>query len=69
VHAEDGAVRDLDLGYGTPDELVLLEPELSGVGLWFGIRGPVVADMFVLAGDLAAVAAVADSDIDNESLH
>jgi len=69
VHAEDGTVGDLDLGYGAPDELVLLEPELAGVGLWFGIGSPVVADMLVLAGYLAAVTAVADCGIDDESLH
>jgi len=37
--------------------------------LWFGIGSPVVADMLVLAGYLAAVTAVADCGIDDESLH
>jgi len=60
MHTEDGEIMHLDLGYSTSDELVLLQPEMSCVWLGFGIRCPVISHMLVLAGNLTAVAAIAD---------
>ena len=58
-------VSDSDLGHGALDDIGDLHPEVAGIGLGFGDRGPVVADVLVLAGDLAVVAAVALVDIDD----
>ena len=55
-----GQVAYLDLGHLAPNGFGKTDPELAGIGLGFGVGAPVVAHMFVLAGDLAAVAAVAD---------
>jgi hypothetical protein len=44
-------------------------PELSRIRLGLGVGGPIIADMFILAGNLAAVASIADSDIYYENLH
>jgi hypothetical protein len=44
----------------TPDVLVDTDPELSGVGLGFGIGGPIVGDVFILAAYLTTITAVAD---------
>jgi hypothetical protein len=60
VHAENRNVVHLDLGHGSPDELVLFQPELPGVWLRLGIGCPVIADMLVLAGNLAALTSVTD---------
>jgi hypothetical protein len=49
--------------------LGLPHPELPRVGLGLGNGSPVVADMLILAGNLAAVATITDSDIDNKNLH
>jgi hypothetical protein len=69
MHAQDGKVVHLDLGHGSPDILIQLQPELAGVRLGLGVRGPVVGDMLIFAGDLAAVTSIADGYINNESLH
>ena len=50
----------LNLGHSSPDKLVQLQPELSGVRLRLGIRGPVVSNMLVLAGNLTTITSVAD---------
>jgi len=49
--------------------LGLPHPELTGVRLGLGVGSPVVADMLVLAGNLAVVTPVADSDVYNKYLH
>jgi hypothetical protein len=59
----------LYFGHGAPDMFGLPQPELAGIRLGLGVRRPVVADMLVLTGYLAAVAAVADSNVDYENLH
>jgi hypothetical protein len=40
--------------------LIDFQPELPDLGFRFSIRGPVVGNVFVLASDLAVIAAVAD---------
>ena len=46
-----------------------LQPELPGVRLGPGIGRPVIAHMLVFAGYLAAVAAIADTYVDNKCFH
>ena len=53
-------VGDLDLGHLATNQLGETDPELPGIRLRLGIGGPIVADMLVFAGNLAAVAAVAE---------
>jgi hypothetical protein len=60
VHTQCGDIVHLDLGHAAPDVFIHLKPELAGVRLGFGVWSPVVADMFVLAGNLAAIASVAN---------
>jgi len=43
-----------------PDVFVDTDPELSGVGLGFGVGGPIVGDVFIFAAYLTTIAAVAD---------
>ena len=59
----------LDLGHRAADVLVQFQPELAGVGLGLGDRRPIVANMLVLAGNLATVAAVTNIYIDNKGFH
>ena len=69
MHAGVGDVVHLDLGHGAADVLVQPHPELAGVGLGLGDGRPVVADVLVLADELAGVAAYAEFDVDDEDLH
>ena len=57
-------LRNLPMGL-----LEHLEPELPGVRLRLRIRRPLVSHRFVLARQLARVAAVAFSQVDDESFH
>jgi len=66
--AEGGDIVHLDLGDRPPDVLIQLQPELTGIRLGFGIRGPVIGDMLILAGDLTAVTAITDTDIMDKDL-
>jgi hypothetical protein len=66
VEAGHRHVVHLHLGRRTADKLVHLHPELSGIRLWLGVRSSVVANMLVFSGDLAGVATVADSDVDDK---
>jgi hypothetical protein len=59
----------LDLGDGASDKLIEFHPELAGIRLGFGIGGPVIGDMLILAGNLAVVATITDRNIDNKSFH
>jgi hypothetical protein len=59
----------LNLGHGSSDKLIHLQPELSGVGLGFGVERPVITDMLVLAGNLTAVTSIALGNAYNKSLH
>ena len=55
--------------HSAPDVLVQLQPELTGIRLGFNVsRVPIVTDMIVSTGDLAAVAAAADIGIDDKHL-
>jgi len=69
MHAQDGKVVHLDLGHGSPDVLIQLQPELASVWLGPGVGCPVVGDMLIFAGDLTAVTSIADGYVNNESLH
>ncbi len=69
MHAGGGDVRHLDLGYAAAFALDEFHPEVSGVGLGFGIGRPVVADVLVLAGDLAVVTTVAFGYVNYEGFH
>jgi hypothetical protein len=69
VVAEKWDVMHFDLGDGPPDMLGQLDPELASLRLRFSIRRPIVADMLVLAGDLAAITTVTDRDVTDEDLH
>jgi hypothetical protein len=42
---------------------------MAGVWLGPGVGCPVISDMLIFAGDLAAVTSIADRHINNESLH
>src|SRR5665647_84197 len=68
VLADAVHVRDIDLGHLAAHVVVDPVPELPRVGLRLGDGRPVVADVLVLAGHLAVVAAVADVQIDDEDL-
>src|SRR5450759_3342295 len=68
VLADAVHVGHLDLGHLTAHVVVHPVPELPRVGLRLGDGRPVVADVLVLAGHLAVVAAVADVQIDDEDL-
>ena len=69
VVAEHRDIVDFDLGDGAPYVLTEFQPELPGLRLGLGIGGPIVAAVLVLAGNLAAVAPVADGRVENEDLH
>jgi len=58
-------ISDPDLGYGALNDIGDLHPELAGIRLRFGDGSPVIGNMLVFAGDLAVVAAVAFTDIDD----
>ncbi len=58
-------IGHLNLGNGTSDLLLNFCPELPCVRLGLSDGRPVITDMFVLTGDLAVVAAVAQVNIDN----
>jgi hypothetical protein len=60
VHTQDRHIVHLNLGRSSPDKFVHLQPELSSVWLRLGIGCPVIADMLILAGNLAAITSVAD---------
>jgi hypothetical protein len=61
-------IGNLDLRDRSPDHIGYLHPELAGIRLRFGIWGPVVANVFVLAGDLAVITAAALVDINDKCL-
>jgi hypothetical protein len=67
--AEEWIIGYLDSGYLPSNGLGQLQPELAGIRLRFSIRGPVIGDMLILAGDLAVVAAIADRTIMNKYFH
>jgi hypothetical protein len=56
--AHFGNIGHLDFGHLSANQLGQTQPELPGIGLRFGIGCPVVGHMFILASNLAAVAAV-----------
>ncbi len=41
------------------NEFILLQPELPGVGLRFGVRAPIIPTMLILASNLAVVTPIA----------
>jgi hypothetical protein len=49
--------------------MIQFQPELPGIRLRFCIGTPVIADMFVLAGNLATVATIAMGNIMNKDFH
>jgi hypothetical protein len=57
--AQPGDVCHDYFGHLTAHLFIDPNPELAGVRLGFGVGCPVVADMFIFTGDLAAVAAIA----------
>jgi hypothetical protein len=63
MEAGHGDIMHFYLGYGTSDVLIQLHPELAGIRLGLGIRRPIITDVFVFAGDLAAVTPVTDGNI------
>ena len=69
VLAEQREIVHLHLRHGPADVLDQMHPELPGVGLRLGDRRPVVADVLVLADELARVAADTLVDVDDEYLH
>jgi hypothetical protein len=58
-------IPDSDLGHCALDDVGDLHPELAGIRLRLGDRSPVIANVLVLAGNLAVVAAIAPADIDD----
>ena len=58
MHAQVGTIGDLHLGNSTPYPLGKFKPELSGIGLGFCYRGPVITNMLILAYDLTGMASV-----------
>ena len=69
MHAENGQIVHLHLGHCASDKLVLFQPELTGIRLRFGIGCPVIGDMLILAGNLAAVTTITDSNINDKYFH
>jgi hypothetical protein len=63
VIAKLGNIIHLDLGNSAANMLIQFQPELAGIRLRPGIRRPIIGYMFILAGYLTAIAAVADRDI------
>jgi hypothetical protein len=61
-----GNIVHFYLGHRAADELILFHPELAGVRLRFGVGRPVVADMFVLAGNLATIATITNANVDDK---
>jgi hypothetical protein len=57
------------LGHRALHDVGDFHPKLSGVRLGPGNWTPVIANVFVLTGDLAIVAAVTYVDIDDHNLH
>ena len=68
VLAQVRAVSHLHLRHGAADLLLKVQPELADLRLRFGDGRPVVTDVLVLADDLAVVAAIAPSGVDDEYL-
>jgi hypothetical protein len=59
MHAQDGKIVHINLWYSFSNELILLQPELPGVWLGLGVECPVVSDILILEGNLAAVTSIA----------
>ena len=55
-----------DLGHGALNGLGGLPPEVTGVGLGLSVGHPIVGNMLVLAGELAAVAAVTSGNVNQQ---
>jgi hypothetical protein len=53
------------LGHCSLHHIDYLLPEVSSIRLWLGVGSPVIANMLVLAGDLAIVATVTSGNVDN----
>jgi hypothetical protein len=58
--AEDRIIGHFDAGHLASDGLCHLQPELTDLGLRFGIRGPIIGTMLIFTGNLAVIAAVAN---------
>jgi hypothetical protein len=69
MHTQVRAVSYFNPGYRAADGLVDLNPELACFRLRLGVRGPVVADMLVFTGNLAAITTITNPNIYNEVLH
>jgi len=67
VHAQMGAVSNLDLGHCPSHSLSKLQPELPGIRLRLGDRRLIIGDIFILADNLTAMAAVAHGDINHKN--
>lgn len=57
------------LGHSTPDMFGLPHPELADIRLGLSVGRPIIADMFVLASNLAAITPVAKGNVDNKGFH
>jgi len=69
MHTHCGDIGSFEFWNGTANVLVQFVPELSSLWLRFGIRHPVIAAVFVLAGDLAAVTSIAFCCVKNDYFH
>jgi hypothetical protein len=66
VIAKFSYVMNFNLGDAALNLLIELAPKLANLGLGLCIGSPVVANMLVLAGQLAVIAAGALRNIDNK---
>lgn len=66
MHTKNGEIVHLHLRHRSPDKLILFYPELTCIGLRFGIGCPVIGDMLILTGNLAAMTTVTEGNINDK---